>query len=562
MSTLGFDSRASDEALVLDTQPLKITTNARNLCLPPADNDGGSVLGSVEDREAMPSELTLSFHIRGVDYTVSLSRAEGAVGPNYKELHVDGRSFVEDSHHSHEAGLGDATHTRAPPRMDCFYHGHVDGLPGSAAAVAACRNDKVMGSVFLASDTIEIQSDGLGGHVGFFLSDVDASEFGTCGVSTGSASAVGDEHHHHHHNDAYDGGGDGHEEGHRAHAADVLHGMRPSGGGGSGAATKAGRGLGASECANNPNKFVEILAVSDESFYALKGDDTENYIAQVFNSMSSFYATLQDSGSFACNVQLRLVGQIVFRYGRPDSISQRPCNTASPFKDFDYIGGSNDCCNYQGLGNCEAGTTVCVSAFNCEGGTYRTVPGCYEWGGASSTWQGTPGNSNYKKKVTYTQQGSCSPRSISASEIDESAMLGDFTGWVEANRAALVATFGGAVDNAMLFSGKDFLGSTIGLAGISAMCTSDRSGSIVQATSLSLTHIAATAAHEMGHNFGMQHDASGSSFMMAPSVAAVPATAFSSASKGCVNSLLVAATHNVFGPTCCKRLLPDARHGT
>ena len=102
-----------------------------------------------------------------------------------------------------------------------------------------------MGSVFLEEDTLEIQSDGDGGHVGFFLSDVDAKEFGTCGV-TDAASAG--EHHRH------------------AHAADALHGMRPS------SIATGSRGLGANECANSPNKYVEVLAVSDESFYALKGD--------------------------------------------------------------------------------------------------------------------------------------------------------------------------------------------------------------------------------------------------------------------------------------------------
>ena len=267
-------------------------------------------------------------------------------------------------------------------------------------------------------------------------------------------------------------------------------------------------------------------------------------MAQIFNSMSSFYGTLQDSGTFACNVQLQLVGQIVFRYGHPTEISQRPCNTDSPFKDFDYVGGDNDCCNFQGLSNCPTGqNTVCLNAYGCSGDSYRTAPGCYQWGGESSSWECSPGDSCYKKKTSIQQAGgSCSPISTSASVIDESAMLGDFTEWVNDNRLALETTFGGAVDNAMLFSGKDFRGSTIGLAGINAMCSSTRSGSVIQATSLSHIHIAATAAHEMGHNFGMQHDGSGvTGFLMAPSVGGVPATAFSSASKQYINTFMTSA---------------------
>ena len=85
---------------------------------------------------------------------------------------------------------------------------------------------------------------------------------------------------------------------------------------------------------------------------------------------------------------------------------------------------------------------MCVNAFTgCESGSYRSVPGCYEWGGASSSWQGTPGNSQYKKKTVYQQAGSCEPRSNSASEIDEGAMLADFTKWVNTNRVKLEATF-------------------------------------------------------------------------------------------------------------------------
>ncbi|XP_051502053.1 disintegrin and metalloproteinase domain-containing protein 12 [Myxocyprinus asiaticus] len=61
-------------------------------------------------------------------------------------------------------------------------------------------------------------------------------------------------------------------------------------------------------------------------------------------------------------------------------------------------------------------------------------------------------------------------------------------------------------DNAQLISGVYFQGTTIGMAPIMSMCTAEQSGGIVMDHSDNPLGAAVTLAHEMGHNFGMNHD--------------------------------------------------------
>ncbi|KAB5555369.1 hypothetical protein PHYPO_G00033230 [Pangasianodon hypophthalmus] len=63
-------------------------------------------------------------------------------------------------------------------------------------------------------------------------------------------------------------------------------------------------------------------------------------------------------------------------------------------------------------------------------------------------------------------------------------------------------------DNAQFVTGADFLGDTVGLANKFAMCTK-ASGGVNQDHSMSPLGLAATIAHEMGHNMGMSHDVRG-----------------------------------------------------
>ncbi|XP_054974961.1 disintegrin and metalloproteinase domain-containing protein 12 isoform X2 [Sorex araneus] len=61
-------------------------------------------------------------------------------------------------------------------------------------------------------------------------------------------------------------------------------------------------------------------------------------------------------------------------------------------------------------------------------------------------------------------------------------------------------------DNAQLVSGVYFQGTTIGMAPIMSMCTAEQSGGVVMDHSDSPLGAAVTLAHELGHNFGMNHD--------------------------------------------------------
>ncbi|KAL0964777.1 hypothetical protein UPYG_G00328790 [Umbra pygmaea] len=61
-------------------------------------------------------------------------------------------------------------------------------------------------------------------------------------------------------------------------------------------------------------------------------------------------------------------------------------------------------------------------------------------------------------------------------------------------------------DNAQLVSGVFFQGTTIGMAPIMSMCTAEQSGGVVMDHSDNPLGAAVTLAHELGHNFGMNHD--------------------------------------------------------
>ncbi|TRY90067.1 hypothetical protein DNTS_031579 [Danionella cerebrum] len=64
-------------------------------------------------------------------------------------------------------------------------------------------------------------------------------------------------------------------------------------------------------------------------------------------------------------------------------------------------------------------------------------------------------------------------------------------------------------DNAQLVTGVSFHGTIIGLAPLKAMCSDYQSGGVNSDHSNSAVGIAATMAHELGHNFGMSHDVPG-----------------------------------------------------
>nr|ADI47627.1 metalloproteinase [Echis coloratus] len=61
-------------------------------------------------------------------------------------------------------------------------------------------------------------------------------------------------------------------------------------------------------------------------------------------------------------------------------------------------------------------------------------------------------------------------------------------------------------DNAQLLTATDISNSTIGIAYVSSMCQATHSVGVVEDYSPLVHAVAATMAHEMGHNLGMQHD--------------------------------------------------------
>lgn len=61
-------------------------------------------------------------------------------------------------------------------------------------------------------------------------------------------------------------------------------------------------------------------------------------------------------------------------------------------------------------------------------------------------------------------------------------------------------------DNAQLLSNEPFGNTVVGLAPVGEMCSPSQSGGVSTDHSKFIAIVAATVAHEMGHNFGMEHD--------------------------------------------------------
>lgn len=88
---------------------------------------------------------------------------------------------------------------------------------------------------------------------------------------------------------------------------------------------------------------------------------------------------------------------------------------------------------------------------------------------------------------------------FSGDEVDHESLINEFLGW--ANQAELPPH-----DEHMLLSGLDFLGGTVGFAGLDVACTAESNGFIVEAGDAGGGFPVLSAVHELGHTLGMNHD--------------------------------------------------------
>lgn len=105
----------------------------------------------------------------------------------------------------------------------------------------------------------------------------------------------------------------------------------------------------------------------------------------------------------------------------------------------------------------------------------------------------------------------CSTCDPWTSSTDAGVLLGSFRTW--GNSGGFSTTY----DVANLWTNRNFDGSTIGISWVDAVCTSFRYLT-TQDFSNNQGALRSLLAHELGHNFGSNHDPSGSNTIMAPSL--------------------------------------------
>lgn len=122
---------------------------------------------------------------------------------------------------------------------------------------------------------------------------------------------------------------------------------------------------------------------------------------------------------------------------------------------------------------------------------------------------------------------SCDPWTSSTSA---STLLSSFRTWGQGNGFGTTD-----FEAATLWTNRNLDGSTIGIAWVGAVCTSFKYN-VCQDFTSSSAFLRVLQAHELGHNFSSSHDASGSAFIMAPSVNS--STTWSTASRSSINSFV------------------------
>ena len=108
-------------------------------------------------------------------------------------------------------------------------------------------------------------------------------------------------------------------------------------------------------------------------------------------------------------------------------------------------------------------------------------------------------------------------------------LLNSFSNWGNGVGFPVV---GNDFDVAQLWTNRNFSGSTIGIAWLTGVCNGNRFN-CCQDFSTNSNLLRVLSSHELGHNFGASHDASGSGFIMAPSVNT--SNTWSSSSQSVIN---------------------------
>ncbi|AEW00197.1 hypothetical protein A4D02_28315 [Niastella koreensis] len=138
---------------------------------------------------------------------------------------------------------------------------------------------------------------------------------------------------------------------------------------------------------------------------------------------------------------------------------------------------------------------------------------------------------------------------------DATVLLPDFSAWGQAGH------FGFTYDMATYWTTRnitDNAGNTgvIGLAWVGATCSANRYQVLEDLASLDAAQLGSLQAHETGHNFGANHDAS-SGYIMSPSVSSPAATTFSAASISSISTYLGQPSVNCL--SACNAITPVAQ---
>lgn len=119
--------------------------------------------------------------------------------------------------------------------------------------------------------------------------------------------------------------------------------------------------------------------------------------------------------------------------------------------------------------------------------------------------------------IVLTAGDPWTPTLTPSGEVSSSSLLALFRLWAGAN----ITT---PHDETILLSGRDFDGSTVGLAPVGAACSNPHDVGTVNQATFSAAYVSTIVAHEIGHTLGMQHDSSGN---------ACPANGFIMQAVGC-----------------------------